>query len=238
MYCRHCGFITKGVESKCPYCGTPYVEEDRLDKKRFPFNWFAISLRQTLFLLGANAFLICSILDAVLALSGPKENFHLSFYSYVLSFGVLFLLNEFIIPKKGVPRLFFYKAMSYFLGGAAVFMLSFPSFGQSPDRIYGYTSFSLCFGFFFPCLIMATLLIGGIRYLLARRFNVWGVFVYLLFLFLFSAICFAMTFFYDYENDSLASLLNYVCFGVTCLFGFNALIFSIFRLKTKFGVRG
>ena len=57
-------------------------------------------------------------------------------------------------------------------------------------------------------------------------------------LFLFSAICFAMTFFYDYENDSLASLLNYVCFGVTCLFGFNALIFSIFRLKTKFGVRG
>lgn len=238
MYCRKCGFITKGIEDRCPYCGAKFIKDKKIDEKIFMFSWFEVSIRQIIFLIAFNLFALFCILDLVLIYASPLINFHITPWSFLSIFGILYLFNEFIYPSNNTNRYLFLKTLGLAISFSTLFMVSYPSW------IEGYTLFNksslvLTFGYFYPCFITMLFLVSAIRFIVLKNFNVFSTFFYVSFLLVFSLVLFILTFIdgVGLNSDNIAKLIIYINFALTLVFSINALIFAVFRMKSRFSTK-
>lgn len=257
MYCHKCGFITKGVEDKCPYCGTPFSKPAPLDEKRFMLRWAEISTRQLISIIIANLFALICIIDIALVFLGPRHNYHLSPWAFLSLFGALFLINEAIAPRQNSNRLLFLKAFGFGLAFMLILMFSYPSWVRmSPEGtqvsaigaggyppyfpLFGMSSYSLCFGYIAPVFLSLLFLFGLARYIAIKNFNVFSTFFYVLILLVCSAVLFIMTFIPQcgLSRDENSCIIIYVCFALNLLCAINAGIFSSLRMKSRFATKG
>lgn len=98
MKCNCCGFVTRGNELKCPYCGEPYEKPYFLDKDVFFFNWFYVSMKSIIFVLSVNIFAIALILDVVISSVNNHSPIVLSFYFFCNIYEFVYT-NEFYIEN-------------------------------------------------------------------------------------------------------------------------------------------
>lgn len=240
MYCKKCGFISKGTETKCMYCGTPFTEEKKIDDKMYVLKWCALTTRQLITILCFNAFVVFFITDIILIFAFDQTyNYHLTPWSFLAIFGLLFIFNEFIMPSNNKNRLLFIKATSFFISFSILFMLSYPSWIEG-YKLLNYSSFFISFGYFYPSVIILIYIVGLIRFIIKRNYNVFSNFFYISFLFIWSLILFILTFIpsIEFYKDMACKLFIYICFAVSCLFAVNGLVLAILKMNTKFNNRG
>lgn len=238
MYCHKCGFITKGIETKCPYCGTKFADDKKIDQKFYMFNWFEVSPRQLISIVCFNVFALMCILDLVFIYAYPEINYHLTPYSFLAIFGVLFLFNEFIYPSNNINKLLFLKYIGFCLAFSILMMISYPAWIDGFE-LFGKDTFLLAFGYFYPCMITFAFIFGGVRLLVIKNYNVFSTFFYVLLLNLMSLVLFILSFIngLPFKEDSICLLFIYVNFAITVIFSLNALIFTIYRMKSRFSIK-
>ena len=240
MYCQKCGFITKGIETKCPYCGAKFVQDNKIDQKFYVFHSFEISIRQIIFIVCLNLFALLCILDLVFIYAVPKINYHLTPYGFLGIFGFLFLFNELIFKSVNKNRLLFLKYIGYCLGFSILMMISYPSWINADEfKLFGLDLFTLTFGYFYPVMVICGFVFGAIRLLVIKNFNVFSTFFYILLLDIFSLILFILSFIdtLPFVNEPIALLLIYINFAVSIIFSLNALVFTIYRMKSRFSLK-
>lgn len=233
MYCKKCGFITKGDETKCPYCGTELYQEDGIDKKICFFDWFEISIRKLICVILFDLFATTAVVDIVL-ISIFGIDIHLTPWSFLLIFGAIFAFGEISISSKKTNRFLLLKSLLYFTAFSVLFILSYPPWlGYA---FFGKSSFILVFGYYFPIMVALHFVLGFTRFFIIRNFNAFSTFFYVLILMLFSATLFVLDFIpaVGLALDVGAKWTINISFALSVLFSINAAMFSIFFLKSRF----
>lgn len=240
MYCKNCGFITRGHETSCPYCGTKYEKEKFYDQRFIFCNWFETSIHTLVNIAATNLFLIFVILDLILYfVPSIKANYNLSFYGFVIIYGLVFIVNDLIFAKDYHRNFYFLKVYGYVIVASIIMMLSFPSWDATIKPAFdifsltGTSSFSISFGYVYPCLIIGLILVGTIRFIAYRNLNIFSSFFYVLILLCSSLIIFIMSFFDVLGFSDIQRILIYISFGLTIIVLLNCAIFFTLKFRTR-----
>jgi hypothetical protein len=233
MYCKKCGFITKGDETKCPYCGAALDQEGGIDRKICVFDWFEISIRKLICVILFDLFATIALVD-VLLISILGIEIHLAPWAFLVIFGTIFAFNEIGLSNKNTNRFLLLKSLLYFTAFAVLFILSYPSWNGY--AYFGKSSFILAFGYYFPTMVVLHFFLGFTRFFLKKNFNAFSAFFYVIILTLFSSSLFFLVFIpaAGLTFDEGAKWMINVSFAASLLFSINAMMFSVFFLKSRF----
>ena len=231
MYCKKCGFINKGIETHCPYCGAEFESLKTLDKKINFFNWFFISVRHFIVLCGINLFLVLIGLNIVFNVI-LDINVPILPWGFLGIFGFITILNNFILKSNKKEKLLFWKSMLLAIGFSIIFLLSYSDNDLSWMHI---TRWQLLLGYYYPILSMLIFILGFINFVLKKEFNVFSNFFYVLFLVVLSALNFGLSFIPSLGLAKIqsAQLIIYCSFIFTIFAAFNVIMFCIFRMRSK-----
>ncbi len=234
MYCKKCGFITRGNENSCPYCGETYDTKGKYDKPISFVNWFEISPRVLVDLILTNLYIIFVITDIVLIYGiDNSTNLHLSFYSFICIYGLIFIINDLLFPKERRRNFYFLKTYFFVILSGFIMMLSFPSWNNDLLPIINISSFHFCFGYLYPCLIIFLVLAGTFHFFIHKFFNIFATVFYILILIFSGLALFIMAFFPDLGFNNVNRILIYISFGTAIFTMINLAIIFYLKLRSK-----
>lgn len=234
MYCKKCGFITRGHEKSCPYCGEIYEPKGKYDKPITFLNWFEISPRVLVELILTNIYIILVIADIILIYGLDNSiNVHLSFYGFIAIYGLIFIFHDFLFPKDRRRNFYFLKTYSFVVLAGIIMMLSFPSWNNDLLPLINISSFNFCFGYLYPSLIIFLVLTGTCHFFIHKFFNIFSTVFYVLILIFSGLTLFIMAFFPSLGFNTINRILIYISFGTAIFTMINlAIVFSL-KLRTR-----
>lgn len=229
MYCKKCGFISRGIEEKCMYCGTPYLPEKKYDHKIMFMGWLESSPRQIVKMLTYNLVFIACIVEFILNLGYGIKNIHVAPWTYAGLMGALFIVND-ILFRSHRPKMYFLKSFGFYVTFA---LLSILSYGNM--TVGGHDLLFWCFGIVSPSYIIAVYVISAIYFIVKKKYNLWSTFFYMLLLSALSIMLFVFTLcnVCGIKNSDAASIINYVSFISTIIAILNGFMLSYFQIKSK-----
>ena len=231
MKCNCCGFVTRGNELKCPYCGEPYEKPYFLDKDVFFFNWFYVSMKSIIFVLSVNIFAIALILDVVISSVNNHSPIVYPFIFFV-TFMSLYILTNFILKTRKNRH----KLLNYLLI-VTIFSVLFTFAYANNNNIFNahLNSYQMMIGYFYPISIDIAVVVGIIRFLVKEQYDILKIFSFSILLFVFSAFYFGISFIPSLKlhSNTISNLIIYLSFAFTALISFNALLICKFRLSNK-----
>lgn len=251
MYCSKCGFITKGNEANCPYCGTNFVNGRKLDQKIYFLNWFEITPRQILSIAAINLFILAIVIDIII-LNTLGTSFHVTPWAFMAIFMPLYFLDVFA-PKNNIRKFLFFKTLFLF---SAFPPLLFISYGWDSTIFFNTNLVLLSFGFYYPILCVTLLSAGLLRFIFIKNFNSFSTILYVLISLFFVTGIFISTFVpssvfsqgalienpiyqltINQQIQRAANICVDISFAICVLFFINTIIFIVLKLKSAFSIR-
>ena len=230
MYCRNCKFIVKGPATRCPYCGSEFEKPEFLDKKIYLFHWVYLSVRQLLFIISVNLYVLFLIADIILM--QMSINIHLMFYGFIAIFGLLIILCDFVLKSVNKNKMMFLKSFIFFSFISVLLSLSYR------NDIFGKSIEVFLFGYYYPIVILIEFFSGMIKFLVIKKFNLFSTFFYVLFLVVFSTVLFILTFVghNPFQQDIYACLLIYISFALSIVMAVNALVLGVLKMQSAVNI--
>lgn len=188
MYCKECNFIMRGVGTKCPYCGSYFEKEQFLDKRVNLFNWLFLTVRQLLFIISFNIFVILMIIDIILV-NAAEINIHLTPWAFIIIFSLSFIICDFLLKSANKNKLLFLKSFTILLIFSILMMVSYQN-----EQIFEIENKILLLGYYYPLVILFEFFTGIVRFLTIKKFNIFSTSIYVLILVIFSTILFILSF--------------------------------------------
>ncbi len=234
MYCKKCGFITKGKEKKCPYCGNIYSDMSYIDQKKVYFNWLEISPRQIINICLINIFFLLIIIDAIL-FANSKVNYHITPWTFIVIFSILIIFNSFVPLNRKRFNYLFLKSVFFLIFSGIFLMYSYAGGNFLKAEVTHNV-----FGYYYPIGMMVIVFLGIIKVFAQQKYNMLSTFFYVLISVIFSTVLFilTMTNSFGLAADTTTNIINIISFAFVLLISFNNLIFSYLRIKSKFSIRG
>ncbi len=234
MYCKKCGFITKGKESKCPYCGTEYETSEKLNQKLFLFDWLEISPRQIINLVLINIFIIIAVVDLILSIN-LSLNYHLTPWAFAGIFAFLLIFNGIVSGASISSGISFLKTFLYvlFLGG--IILISYQN-----QKLLNYPSYVFVLGFLYPIGVFVITLVRSIKTFAEKKYNMLSSVFCSCFTITLSSVlfAFALTNTFQLGDDMATRLVCILSFAFVLLVSFNSAVFSYIKIKSKFTAQG
>ncbi len=234
MYCKKCGFITKGKETRCPYCGSEYETSEKLNQKLFLFDWLEISPRQIINLILINIFIVIAVIDLILNIN-LSLNYHLSPWAFAAIFAFLLIFNGIVSGASISSGLTFLKTFCYvlFLGG--IILISYHN-----QKLFDYSSPVFVLGFLYPIGVFAITLVRSIKTFMQKKYNMLSSIFCSCFTITLSTILFvfALTNTFHLGDDVATRLVCILSFSFVLLVSFNSAVFSYIKIKSKFSSQG
>ncbi len=224
MYCKECNFIMRGVGTKCPYCGTYFEKEQFLDKRVNLFNWLFLTIRQLLFIVSFNIFVILMIVDIILV-NAAGINIHLTPWAFIVLFSLLFFICDFLLKSANKNKLLFLKSFTIFIIFSILMMVSYQNEQilkiEMENKI-------LLLGYYYPLVILFEFFAGIVRFLTIKRFNI------------FSTVLFILSFVSKIGLQQIpqARLLIYICFAISIVVALNVLTLTILKMRSRVSIEG
>lgn len=224
MYCKECNFIMRGVGTKCPYCGTYFEKEQFLDKRVNLFNWLFLTIRQLLFIVSFNLFVILMIVDIILV-NAAGINIHLTPWAFIVLFSLLFFICDFLLKSANKNKLLFLKSFTIFIIFSILMMVSYQNEQilkiEMENKI-------LLLGYYYPLVILFEFFAGIVRFLTIKRFNI------------FSTVLFILSFVSKIGLQQIpqARLLIYICFAISIVVALNVLTLTILKMRSRVSIEG
>ena len=166
MYCKECNFIMRGVGTKCPYCGSYFEKEQFLDKRVNLFNWLFLAVRQLLFIISFNIFVILMIIDIILV-NAAEINIHLTPWAFIIIFSLSFIICDFLLKSANKNKLLFLKSFTILLIFSILMMVSYQN-----EQIFEIENKILLLGYYYPLVILFEFFTGIVRFLTIKKFNI------------------------------------------------------------------
>lgn len=230
MKCKNCGFITHGKEIKCPYCGEKYDSEFFLDKEINILNWFYLSSRTLINIIGINLFLIGTIIDIFIC-NYLHEPYYYFPYIFLVIFGILILMNNLFLKSNKSNHIFLKLLLL-----SIVFSLMF-GFVYHGEDIY-HTSFNawqILLGYYYPITLVMNSIINMISIMMKKKLDTLTMLLTNGALILCSILTFSLSFLPSlqlHQVDS-ARLMIGICYSILALIVFNSIVLIIMKLKCK-----
>lgn len=234
MYCKECNFIMRGVGTKCPYCGSYFEKEQFLDKRVNLFNWLFLTVRQLLFIISFNIFVILMIIDIILV-NAAEINIHLTPWAFIIIFSLSFIICDFLLKSANKNKLLFLKSFTILLIFSILMMVSYQN-----EQIFEIENKILLLGYYYPLVILFEFFTGIVRFLTIKKFNIFSTSIYVLILVIFSTILFILSFVSKIELQQIpqARLLIYICFAISIVVALNVLTLSILKMRSRVSIEG
>ena len=234
MYCKECNFIMRGVGTKCPYCGSYFEKEQFLDKRVNLFNWFFLTVRQLLFIISFNIFVILMIIDIILV-NAAEINIHLTPWAFIIIFSLSFIICDFLLKSANKNKLLFLKSFTILLIFSILMMVSYQNV-----QIFEIENKILLLGYYYPLVILFEFFTGIVRFLTIKKFNIFSTSIYVLILVIFSTILFILSFVSKIGLQQIpqARLLIYICFAISIVVALNVLTLSILKMRSRVSIEG
>lgn len=234
MYCKECNFIMRGVGNKCPYCGSYFEKEQFLDQRINFFNWLFLTVKQLLFILALNIFVIFMIVDIILVIA-VEINIHLTPWSFLVIFTILFFMCDFILKSANKNKLLFLKSFLILIIFSILIMISYQKetvFNLEIEQKI------LLLGYYYPLVILFEFLAGIVRFLTIKKFNIFSTFFYVLILVVFATVLFILSFVSEIGINSVpqARLLIYICFAISIVIAINVLALTILKMRSRVSI--
>ena len=234
MYCKECNFIMRGVGTKCPYCGSYFEKEQFLDKRVNLFNWLFLTVRQLLFIISFNIFVILMIIDIILV-NAAEINIHLTPWAFIIIFSLSFIICDFLLKSANKNKLLFLKSFTILLIFSILMMVSYQN-----EQIFEIENKILLLGYYYPLVILFEFFTGIVRFLTIKKFNIFSTSIYVLILVIFSTILFILSFVSKIGLQQIpqARLLIYICFAISIVVALNVLTLSILKMRSRISIEG
>ena len=234
MYCKECNFIMRGVGTKCPYCGSYFEKEQFLDKRLNLFNWLFLTVRQLLFIISFNIFVILMIIDIILV-NAAEINIHLTPWAFIIIFSLSFIICDFLLKSANKNKLLFLKSFTILLIFSILMMVSYQN-----EQIFEIENKILLLGYYYPLVILFEFFTGIVRFLTIKKFNIFSTSIYVLILVIFSTILFILSFVSKIGLQQIpqARLLIYICFAISIVVALNVLTLSILKMRSRVSIEG
>ena len=234
MYCKECNFIMRGVGTKCPYCGSYFEKEQFLDKRVNLFNWIFLTVRQLLFIISFNIFVILMIIDIILV-NAAEINIHLTPWAFIIIFSLSFIICDFLLKSANKNKLLFLKSFTILLIFSILMMVSYQN-----EQIFEIENKILLLGYYYPLVILFEFFTGIVRFLTIKKFNIFSTSIYVLILVIFSTILFILSFVSKIGLQQIpqARLLIYICFAISIVVALNVLTLSILKMRSRVSIEG
>ena len=234
MYCKECNFIMRGVGTKCPYCGSYFEKEQFLDKRVNLFNWLFLTVRQLLFIISFNIFVILMIIDIILV-NAAEINIHLTPWAFIIIFSLSFIICDFLLKSANKNKLLFLKSFTILLIFSILMMVSYQN-----EQIFEIENKILLLGYYYPLVILFEFFTGIVRFLSIKKFNIFSTSIYVLILVIFSTILFILSFVSKIGLQQIpqARLLIYICFAISIVVALNVLTLSILKMRSRVSIEG
>ncbi len=234
MYCKECNFIMRGVGTKCPYCGSYFEKEQFLDKRVNLFNWLFLTVRQLLFIISFNIFVILMIIDIILV-NAAEINIHLTPWAFIIIFSLSFIICDFLLKSANKNKLLFLKSFTILLIFSILMMVSYQN-----EQIFEIENKILLLGYYYPLVILFEFFTGIVRFLTIKKFNIFSTSIYVLILVIFSTILFILSFVSKIGLQQIpqARLLIYICFAISIVVALNVLTLSILKMRSRVSIEG
>ena len=234
MYCKECNFIMRGVGTKCPYCGSYFEKEQFLDKRVNLFNWLFLTVRQLLFIISFNIFVILMIIDIILV-NAAEINIHLTPWAFIIIFSLSFIICDFLLKSANKNKLLFLKSFTILLIFSILMMVSYQN-----EQIFEIENKILLLGYYYPLVILFEFFTGIVRFLTIKKFNIFSTSIYVLILVIFSTILFILSFGSKIGLQQIpqARLLIYICFAISIVVALNVLTLSILKMRSRVSIEG
>lgn len=227
MICNKCKCVFKAKYTHCPYCGEKYISNKNFLSKEINFlNWFNISIKNLLFLLITNIFLISVVVD-LLCYGIWGNNLHLCPW-FFLGYIPLFVLEIFVWGLKYTK----YVMTKYLLTFTIFAILVGISYG---GMFFGIPYWHFIFGYYIPAIVTFSFLFAIIRYIIIREYNIFGVFIWSFLLDCLISLCFILSRF-DFQgiNSNIVSrLFVSLSFAFAIIVSFNAAVYMVLKFKTS-----
>lgn len=234
MYCKECNFIMRGVGTKCPYCGSYFEKEQFLDKRVNLFNWLFLTVRQLLFIISFNIFVILMIIDIILV-NAAEINIHLTPWAFIIIFSLSFIICDFLLKSANKNKLLFLKSFTILLIFSILMMVSYQN-----EQIFEIENKILLLGYYYPLVILFEFFTGIVRFLTIKKFNIFSTSIYVLILVIFPTILFILSFVSKIGLQQIpqARLLIYICFAISIVVALNVLTLSILKMRSRVSIEG
>lgn len=236
MYCKECNFIMRGVGTKCPYCGSYFEKEQFLDKRVNLFNWLFLTVRQLLFIISFNIFVILMIIDIILV-NAAEINIHLTPWAFIIIFSLSFIICDFLLKSANKNKLLFLKSFTILLIFSILMMVSYQN-----EQIFEIEIENkiLLLGYYYPLVILFEFFTGIVRFLTIKKFNIFSTSIYVLILVIFSTILFILSFVSKIGLQQIPQvrLLIYICFAISIVVALNVLTLSILKMRSRVSIEG
>jgi hypothetical protein len=226
----------RGVGTKCPYCGTYFEKEQFLDKRVNLFNWLFLTIRQLLFIVSFNLFVILMIVDIILV-NAAGINIHLTPWAFIVLFSLLFFICDFLLKSANKNKLLFLKSFTIFIIFSILMMVSYQNEQilkiEMENKI-------LLLGYYYPLVILFEFFAGIVRFLTIKRFNIFSTSIYVLILVIFSTVLFILSFVSKIGLQQIpqARLLIYICFAISIVVALNVLTLTILKMRSRVSIEG
>ncbi len=229
MYCTKCGFVTRGIEEKCPYCGTNFVPEKKIDHKLMFLGWLEVSPRQLVKLVCFNLIFAAVVVDLILNFGFDVTHLHFTPWMFFGVCSFLFLFNGLIFRNRK-PKVYFLNSLGFIFTFLATLILSYQN-----ATLYGHDLLFWSFGCILPIYVLVVYLCSTIYFIVKRKYNIWSTFFYLIILFLISTTLFVFTLvnLFGIKDSTFASVINYVSFVASLISIINGFILSYLQIKSK-----
>lgn len=234
MYCEKCGFITKGKEQFCPYCGHEYKTLNPLNRKKKYFNWLEISPKQIINILSLNIFFIlCSI--SVIIKYNANNYSHIMPWSFIVIFGFLIAFNYYINLKEKKSSHLFLKLILFLIISGALLSVSYGGNAFETEKCTHFV-----FGYYFPIGIGIIIFLNFLRLFVEKQCNLISVFFSALTLTILSLLLFILTLnnVFQLASDFITQLINIISFSLVVLIFFNSVVFAYMKLKHNLSILG
>jgi membrane protein len=224
----------RGVGTKCPYCGSYFEKEQFLDKRVNLFNWLFLTVRQLLFIISFNIFVILMIIDIILV-NAAEINIHLTPWAFIIIFSLSFIICDFLLKSANKNKLLFLKSFTILLIFSILMMVSYQN-----EQIFEIENKILLLGYYYPLVILFEFFTGIVRFLTIKKFNIFSTSIYVLILVIFSTILFILSFVSKIGLQQIpqARLLIYICFAISIVVALNVLTLSILKMRSRVSIEG
>lgn len=230
MYCCKCGFITKGKDLLCPYCGSKYQKEKKLDKRIVISNWLNLTILQIIKIIVLNLFFAISIIEYFLYLY-KSINYHLCPWIFLLFSFAIFLLSVFFSSSNSNHKNLWIKLM---LISVIFGILSF--FSYYNQNLFGIKSSLLIIGLFYPISFLIIQISCVISKLINKKYDAIKIILEIIVFFCSSLVLlmFDIANLFNIQSTMFSNVLIIANFTVSFFIMVNMIALLIIGIRSNF----